>query len=220
MNRIFTVLVGILCSLTLVGCGSVGIIELPSGEKIITTDDTEEVVEQVQQEQEPMTWSAKEVQTIQEDAGTTDVIDRSLNPFGIHPGKVYIHKLQPARIVDTWQADDEYGFYKDGDPTGIVVFNNLYEPMQFLITLSLDFEAKDGYVKPPSYVRDWIHIQDTSPVLQLREVKLIPIALVIPKDAEVFALKWEFRIVVKMEQRADVEFANEQRWLVEMKPQE
>lgn len=207
MKRI--ILIGLLvCGVALMGCKPYTV-PLPSGVKVVTSENTEEVKGKVAEGQEPMSWDAEDF----EQGDTT---------YGIHPGIVLLEKMKPARVVDTWQDDDVYGFYEKGDPTGVVISNNTNEEQTFVLSVLLwtegrcEFYGTEGYIAPPEYVRDWIVIQDTHPILKPKEAKLIPIALVIPKDAEVFAPMWEFKIRVWMEQIGSAQYDQYQRWLVHM----
>jgi len=125
--------------------------------------------------------------------------------FGTHPNDVKIGGFYPGAVVDTWLEDDEMGFYKVGDPIGVVIHNKMDSPQSFYVYACPPMREKDGYVRAPEYViEEWIFISEPRPTLEPHEARLIPIALVMPWRSEVFADKWEFQIAVCQQEGADI----------------
>lgn len=143
-------------------------------------------------------------------------------PYGIRLGKTFVTNFYPGAFVDTLTVDDEKeGLYKKGDPTGVIIVNNLDETRHYQLTVVQPNQLEDGYSRAPDYVlEEWVRISNPNPILTAKEMRLIPISLWMPPDAEVFAQKWEFRIMVKdIDQTGFAQTAYEARWLVEMKEQ-
>lgn len=144
--------------------------------------------------------------------------------FGTHPNDVRIGNFYPGAIIDTWLEDDEMGFYKVGDPTGVVIHNKKDVSQTFYVYATSPTREEDGYVKAPDYViEEWIFISDPYPTLGPYEVRLIPVAVVMPLRAEVFADKWEFQIAVVQQSGKPIGGGMTQRleykgrWLVDMR---
>lgn len=141
-------------------------------------------------------------------------------PYGIRLGKTFITDFYPGAYVDTLTVDDtKEGLYKKGDPSGIIIVNNLCETRHFRITVIQPNELEEGYSRAPDYVlEDWVRVSDPNPILLANETRLIPISLWMPPEAEVFADKWEFRIMVKdIDQTEFAQIAYEAKWFIEMK---
>lgn len=147
-------------------------------------------------------------------------IDRSSTDFGIYPGVVEIGNIGIGGIADTWLHDDVNGLYKAGDPTGVLVFNNLEWEASFEVEIRPPARFDEPYVAIPDYaLRDWVVLYDANPVLKPMEIRLVPVAVMVPKDAEYpESLKFEFRVTVRQAYEGQsYVVANSSRWLVSMK---
>lgn len=151
----------------------------------------------------------------------TSTASKEEAPYGIRMGKTFIADFYPGAFVDTLTEDDksEERLYKKGDPTGIIIVNNLDETRHYQLTCGQSTDLEPGYSETPSYVlEEWVRISNPNPILTAREIRLIPVSLWMPPDAETFADKWEFTIyVIDTGQTAFAQIGYGYRWLVEMK---
>jgi len=141
--------------------------------------------------------------TIPSSSGTTVLpneppIDRTW----ISPGKVQVGNFYPGARAE-WT---------------LLVHNGKDTSASFLVAYRYPDHVADGYTKPTTEVQSWVIIADTTPVIAPKETREILIVLEMPKEATVFAPKWEFWISVKDTTQAGMivtELAS--RWLIVMR---
>ena len=120
----------------------------------------------------------------------------------ISPGKVQVGNFYPGARAE-WD---------------LLVHNGKDTPASFLVTYRYPNHVADGYVKPIEEVQNWVIIADSTPVIAPKETREILIVLAMPKDAVVFAPKWEFWVSVKdTTQKGMVQTELASRWLIVMR---
>lgn len=148
-----------------------------------------------------------------------DSLKTTSAPYEIGLAEVFIDKLYPGAYVDTFTTTDKiHNMFKAGDPTGVIIVNNMNCPRHYEIRIIQPNQLKEGFSKAPGYVlAEWVRVSNPNPILAAKEARLIPISLWMPPDAEIFADKWEFRVRVKdIDQTGMLQTAYEARWFVEM----
>ncbi len=98
----------------------------------------------------------------------------------------------------------------------IPIYNSYSQDVQVELFFESSSGVEDGYVSAPSYTRDWVTFEKHS-VIPANSMKGIPVTLQMPKNAEIFAEKWEFRITVMALGQGKMQTAVSQRWLVTMR---
>ncbi len=94
----------------------------------------------------------------------------------------------------------------------------IVEPSAKLTRAILSDGSEDwGYQPAPIEVKNWVTLEEESPIIPAKSVREILITLKMPKEAVVFAQKWEFRITVVAMGQGAYETAVSQRWLVSMR---
>ena len=129
----------------------------------------------------------------------------SLGSIGIGNAKVLVGK--------------EKGYYPGARVEyTLPIYNNYPEDVQVMLLLESPSNPEAGYVSAPDYVKDWVSFGENSPVtINSNSIKEVLVILQMPKKAEIFAPKWEFRITVVAQGQGKVQTAVSQRWLVTMR---
>jgi len=120
----------------------------------------------------------------------------------ISPGKVQVGNFYPGGRAE-WD---------------LLVHNGSDTVASFTVAYRYPDHVAEGYAKPIPEVQDWVIIADPTPIILPKETKAILIVLEMPKDAAVFAPRWEFWISVKdTTQKGMVVTELASRWLVVMR---
>ena len=118
----------------------------------------------------------------------------------ISPGKVQVGNFHPGARAE-WN---------------LLVHNGKGAPAKFLVSYRYPDHVADGYAKPSLEVQNWVIIADPTPVIAPKETREILVVFEMPKDAVVFAPKWEFWISVKdTTQTGMVQTELCSRWLIQ-----
>lgn len=99
----------------------------------------------------------------------------------------------------------------------IPIYNNYPQDIQVKLSFELPSAVGEGYVPAPSYVKDWVTFEEATPVIPANSMKEILVTLQMPKEAEVFAPEWEFRVTVVAVGQGNMQTAVSQRWLITMR---
>lgn len=87
----------------------------------------------------------------------------------------------------------------------------------FFVEYLVSDEKRPGYALAPIEAKDWVIIEDSTPVLAPKETKEVLISISIPNDAVVKDNKWEFWTVAGERSGGTVQIQMATRWLVEMR---
>jgi len=136
------------------------------------------------------------------------------------PADVVVHQEPPAD--KTWISPGKVqvgNFYPGARAEWLLLVHNGNDAVaSFEVVYRYPDHVGEDYVKPTKEVQDWVIIADTTPVIAPKETKEILIVLAMPKDAAVFAPKWEFWISVKdTTQSGMVQTELCSRWLINMR---
>ena len=111
-----------------------------------------------------------------------------------------------------------WGYYPGARAEHVIpIYNGTDRELQVDLLFELPSEGDGEYTIPPDYVRDWVTFEEESPVIPANSMREILVVLQMPKDAEVFAEKWEFRVTVVPAGQGQVQTAVSQRWLITMR---
>ena len=125
-------------------------------------------------------------------------------------------------VGKVWVGSDE-GLFARGYYPGeeieysIPISNGSDIDKQILLEVYVPGGINNGYTAAPEYMKEWVTISDIKPVIPANSIREIPVTLLMPKDAKVFADKWEFRIRVTETGQGMVKHAVGQRWLITMR---
>lgn len=99
----------------------------------------------------------------------------------------------------------------------IPIYNNYSQDIQVELLFESPSNTEDDYVSAPNYVKDWVTFEKKTPVIPANSMREILVTLQMPREAQKFAEKWEFRITVVAMGQGKVQTAVSQRWLISMR---
>jgi len=99
----------------------------------------------------------------------------------------------------------------------IPIYNNYPQDVQVQLLFELPNNQDGEYVIAPEYVKKWVTFENDKPTIPANSMREVLVILQMPKTAEVFAPKWEFRVTVVPYGQGMVQSAVSQRWLVVMR---
>ena len=142
--------------------------------------------------------------------GVNTVVDASSGAIGITVGKVWVGSNEG--VLDK-------GYYPGKQiEYGVQIVNAYSEAKQVILETYSPGGINDGFIAAPESVADWVTFEDDNPTIPANSTRSVMVSFQMPKDAEVFADQWEFRIrVTDASQQGMVKHAVGQRWLITMR---
>lgn len=142
---------------------------------------------------------AKTVPLNQEPAGDIEV--RLMNQTWVSPAEVKIGNFYPGARAE-WN---------------IRIHNGNDAKTKFFVSYMVSNTTREGYALAPPEAKDWIIIEDSTPVLAPKETREILVVLSIPKDTVVLDKQWEFWTVAGEVSTWAVQTQMATRWCVSMR---
>jgi len=128
----------------------------------------------------------------------SDIEIRLINQTWASPAEVKIGNFYPGARAE-WEIKIHNG-------------NDIWT--EFFVSYMVSDEKREGYALAPVEAKDWVIIEDSTPVLAPKETKKILVVLYIPEGVAVPDKKWEFWTVAGEVSARAVQIQMATRWLV------